>query len=197
MRRMLNWLRKRARPHATELGKELPDNLQGALVGLVARLGSLGISHALIGGLGVSALGHVRSTLDIDLLVPGSQRDSLHELMGQLGAECLMRNEDAANYLIGPLRIDFLFAHRAYSKAMLERAKPLQVQGVGTAVVMPEDLIGLKLQALANDPSRSQDVQDIRGLIQAKRSELDEPLLREYFRLFGREQWLDELLKAD
>jgi hypothetical protein len=61
-------------------------------------------------------------------------------------------------------------------------------------VVSAEGLIGFKLQALTNDPRRTQDLEDIRALLRANRQTLDQTEVREYFRLFGRESLLDELL---
>jgi hypothetical protein len=54
-------------------------------------------------------------------------------------------------------------------------------------------LIGLKLQALANDPTRRQDEADIQTLFSTA-SSLDVRLLRDYFRVFDREEDLDRLL---
>jgi hypothetical protein len=61
-------------------------------------------------------------------------------------------------------------------------------------VVSPEGLIGLKLQALVNDPRRTQDLADIRALIRANRATLNMAEVREFFRLFDREALLEELL---
>ncbi len=61
-------------------------------------------------------------------------------------------------------------------------------------VVSAEGLIGFKLQGLANDPRRTQDLEDIRALLRANRSTLDMEEVREYFRLFDREPLLDEFL---
>ncbi len=62
-------------------------------------------------------------------------------------------------------------------------------------VVSTEGLIGFKLQGIANDPRRTQDLEDIRALLRANRSKLDVAEVREYFRLFDKESLLDELLR--
>ena len=62
-------------------------------------------------------------------------------------------------------------------------------------IVSTEGLIGFKLQAIANNPRRTRDMEDIRALMHENRDSLDQDELREYFRLFGREALLDELLK--
>jgi len=64
----------------------------------------------------------------------------------------------------------------------------------GLRVVSAEGLIGFKLQALVNDPRRTQDLEDIRALLRANPGSLDLAEVRGYFRLFDRESQLDELL---
>lgn len=49
-------------------------------------------------------------------------------------------------------------------------------------------------QLLANNPRRTQDLADIRALLQANRDRLDFNEVREYFRLFDRDALLDDLL---
>jgi hypothetical protein len=66
---------------------------------------------------------------------------------------------------------------------------------LGTLHVMSvEGLIGFKLQGLANDPRRTQDLEDIRSLLRANRATLQMTEVREYFHLFDREPLLEELL---
>ncbi len=62
-------------------------------------------------------------------------------------------------------------------------------------MVSAEGLIGFKLQALVNDPRRTQDIEDIRMLLRVHCATLDMMEVREYFRLFDREMMLDELLR--
>ena len=45
-----------------------------------------------------------------------------------------------------------------------------------------------------NDARRAQDLEDIKALLRANRSQLDMNEVREYFRLFDKEYLLDELL---
>jgi hypothetical protein len=61
-------------------------------------------------------------------------------------------------------------------------------------VVSLEGLIAFKLQGLVNDPRRSQDLEDIRALLEANCGTVDLSLVRRYFRLFDKEELLDELL---
>lgn len=61
-------------------------------------------------------------------------------------------------------------------------------------VIRDEELIGLKVQALANQSSRSRDLDDIRELLRSQRGRLKMQEVREYFALFDRSELLDELL---
>ena len=61
----------------------------------------------------------------------------------------------------------------------------------------PEDLVGLKVQALANDPGRErQDLADIDRLAQRFAAEMDWERVREYFALFDRLELYDEIRDA-
>jgi len=62
------------------------------------------------------------------------------------------------------------------------------------SVVTPEGLIAFKLQGWVNDSRRTQDLEDIRALLRANQGTLRLDDLRDYFRLFGREDLLDKLL---
>jgi len=62
--------------------------------------------------------------------------------------------------------------------------------------ILPEDLIGLKVQAIANDPRNRfpVDAPDIQRILQVKIGEIDMELVRMYFELFSKEDLLDEWL---
>lgn len=79
---------------------------------------------------------------------------------------------------------------------MLQRARGRAVgeESLRVPVVDVEGLIGPKLQALVNQPSRVQDEADIRALLAAARGRLNVERLRDYYRLFDRERELERLL---
>jgi len=155
---------------------------------------------ALIGGFALPFHGVQRTTGDVDFLVEALGSDMLHNALTSAGAVCLHRSADAANYgpgtsLLAP--VDCVYAYRERALDMLQRARPvpLRTARVRVPVVDAEALIGLKLQALVNAPSRrARDEADIRALIAAKGGTLDIARLRDYYRLFGREEDLTRLL---
>ncbi len=153
-----------------------------------------GVRYALIGGLALASYHVVRATQDIDLLTDLDQADAVDQALAKLGYHCVHRSTDAANYLRGDERVDVLYASRPIARRLLSAAPRLETS-LGTLHVMSvEGLIGFKLQGLANDPRRTQDLEDIRSLLRANRATLQMTEVREYFHLFDREPLLEELL---
>jgi hypothetical protein len=149
---------------------------------------------ALIGGLALAAHQVVRATRDVDFLADGDDAERLDEILVSLGYRCVHRSVDAANYVRNDEGLDLLYAHRPIARKLLQEAVVRQTV-IGTLrVVSAEGLIGFKLQALVNDPSRRRDSEDIRALLRARHGDLDLQQVREYFSLFDRTDWLDELI---
>ena len=116
--------------------------------------------------------------------------------MSRRGYQVLHRSEDVGNYASDQgdgSRVGYIFARRPTSRAMLSRARPVSFGGRhDVRVVEVEDLIGLKVQAVANDPRRAHaDIQRLLG----SQPGLDLERVREYFRLFEREEELNRLLR--
>lgn len=149
---------------------------------------------ALIGGLALAAHQVVRATRDVDFLADAEDADRLHDILLALGYRCVYRSEDAANYLRNDEGLDLLYAHRPIARRLLAEAKE-RTTAMGTLrVVSAEGLIGFKLQAWVNNPSRTRDIDDIRALLRAQHGRLNMTEVREYFALFDRTEMLDELL---
>jgi hypothetical protein len=161
---------------------------------IIETLNGLGARVALIGGLALASHKVIRATQDVDLLADIDLADRIDESVIALGYSCLHRSAEAANYLRGDERLDFLFASRPIARRLLAEAKEYDTAFGVLRVVGSEGLIGFKLQGLVNDPRRTQDLEDIRALLRANRATLDIEQLRQYFRLFDREVLLDELL---
>src|SRR5207244_2507720 len=154
---------------------------------------------ALIGGFALPFHGVQRTTGDVDFLAEASGADALHEELVAEGARCLHRSPDAANYAPGTSRLsstDFIYARRERAREMLRRARPALLRGarLRVPVVDAEGLIGLKLPALVNAPSWTQDEAADRAPPAARRGTLKLDVLRDYYRLFDRERDLERLL---
>ncbi len=159
------------------------------------------IRFALMGGFALHVAGFTRATQDIDFLIDREDLPKVKGLMFSFGYELLHESEDTTNFL-GKLKelgkVDFLHAHRSYAKAMLQRARDHEVFDgkFKIKVIVPEDLIGLKVQASSNDPERyHQDMADIEYVLKANKGRLNLDLVREYFELFHREKELEGILE--
>jgi hypothetical protein len=178
-------------------------NFKVILKNLLGRFSEAGVEVALSGGLALSTMGVFRFTKDIDFVVLEEWVEIVDRIMVELGYEKQgFSTEEIVSY-ISPLKVfgqvDFLVARRKYSRAMLKRAREMSVLdgAVTVKALLPEDLIGLKLQAIVNDPANRYgvDAPDIQQLLKLHGSSMDMDLVRDYFRLFEKEDLLDEWLK--
>lgn len=157
-------------------------------------LRAIAAPFALIGGLALASHKVVRATQDVDFLVDAEHADAIERAFLGLGYTRLHRSADAANYLRQDERLDLLYASRPVARHLLASARTIDTSFGRLGVVSAEGIIGFKLQALANDPSRLQDLADIRALLRHNLATMDMDEVRGYFRLFDREPLLDELL---
>ena len=158
-----------------------------------------GVRCAVIGGFALHAAGFPRATQDIDFLVHVDDVSVVKKILGDFGYDIVHESQDVVNFW-GKLKelggVDFIIAHRRYALAMLDRAKIYEMlPSHQVKVVVPEDIIALKLQAVANAPERfSQDMADIQWLVKNHKGSLNIDLLREYFGIFGQTELLEQLL---
>ena len=166
-------------------------NFERVLKTLLAEFRRGKIRYAVIGGFALGILGYRRATMDLDFLVHRDDLEKLHKRLTALGYKRLMQTENVAHYQ-HPAQawggVDFLHAFRKVSLAMLARAKSYKVFGGKQTirVVDPEDVIGLKVQALVNDPDRKpQEVSDIEMLMRLYGAKLDWRRIEEFYDIFG------------
>lgn len=161
------------------------------LVRLIAEFSRLKIRHAAIGGFALGALGTPRQTMDLDFLVCRDDLEKLDDVLIPLGYTLVFRSENVSQYSHSEPAwggLDFIHAFRKISLGMLDRAKDLPVLGGKHSLktAQPEDVIGLKVQAMSNDPERwAQDQRDIEGLMDRYGSQLDWNRIVEYYDAFG------------
>ena len=149
------------------------------------------IRYALMGGFALGALGAPRATMDLDFLVHRDDLEALHALMVSLGYARRYHTDNVSQYASQDAAwggVDFVHAFRKVSLAMLDRAmeKPILGRSRLARLLQPEDVIGLKVQALANDPARRmKEMADIEALMDVYGAEMDWYRLGEFFELFG------------
>jgi len=151
------------------------------------------IHYAVIGGFAIGALGIMRSTIDIDLIILANEMEKVDKILKESLYECVYKSENVSQYVseLLPLgQIDILHAFRDISVSIIKRAKRiLAFNRYNIPVAIPEDIIGLKLQALINDESRENlEYSDIEMILQhliEEHIDVNWKLLKEYFALFN------------
>jgi len=154
--------------------------------GLLQRFAERRVRYGLIGGFALGLWGGSRSTVDLDFLVHRDDAGTIDVIMKELGYACGFKSENVSQY-VSPQKIfgevDFLHAFRQASMEMLDRAVEKKIFNgeILIKVLMPEDLIGLKLQAIKNNAARKeQDMADIKALTFARLGKLDWELIQRY-----------------
>lgn len=166
-------------------------DFERVLRSLLGEFGGHHIRYAAIGGFAMGVLGVPRATMDLDFLVHRDDLSKLDEVLKALGYQRLAHTENVSQYrhaddLWGS--VDFVHAFRQAALAMLERAKSYPVfSGAQTVrAVGPEDVIGLKVQAMVNDPDRrTLELADIERLAAFYGDRLDWERVQEYYELFN------------
>jgi hypothetical protein len=149
------------------------------------------IRYAVIGGFALGILGIPRQTIDLDFLVHKDDLTKLDARLASLGYKLVFQTENVSQYRHDDEAwgsLDFIHALRKISLAMLQRANSHPVfAGTQTVkAVEPEDVIGLKVQAMCNDPTRSvQERADIVLFLTHYGKRLDWERIQEYYDLFG------------
>ncbi|MFH1857163.1 MAG: AbrB/MazE/SpoVT family DNA-binding domain-containing protein [Candidatus Omnitrophota bacterium] len=152
------------------------------------------INYAFMGGFAMGALGVVRATADLDFLIDSKDALKVEKIMRKYSYQCVYKTENIAQY-VSDVRIfgeiDYLFAFRKISLSMLKKSTetPVLDGKIKVKVLRPEDIIGLKLQALVNDKSReNKEYSDIEKIAEQFNQKLDWEALMDYFELFKKEK---------
>ncbi|MCP4403993.1 MAG: nucleotidyltransferase family protein [bacterium] len=157
------------------------------------------IEYALIGGFALGVLGIARNTIDLDLLAHKKDLEAIDLILSSHLYRLKYRSENVSQYIsdLKPLgTIDLLHAFRERSLAMLTRSESITIfDGLyEVKVLRPGDIIGLKLQAMFNNPDRrTLDRSDIELLLTHFHESIDWGLLEDYFQLFQQHTLFEEL----
>lgn len=150
------------------------------------------LRYALIGGFAMALRGVQRATIDMDFILLLDDLEKANEIFTAAGYRRAFNSTNVSHYISDDLelgRIDILHAFRGPTLSMLDRADRIEVEpGISLPVVQIEDIIGLKIQALVNDPTREAgDWNDIRIILETafeKGRQIDWELLRSYLEVF-------------
>lgn len=165
-------------------------DFQRVLDELLERFSRENIRWALAGGFAMGALGAPRATADIDFLVHRDDMARVHAMLERLGYRRIHHSENVSQYdhpegTWGSL--DFIHAFRPIALEMLTAAAEIPAFSGRRKlrVLRAEDVIGLKIQALANDPARrTRELADIEALLEANQGKIEWPRVQKYCDLF-------------
>jgi predicted nucleotidyltransferase len=155
-------------------------------------LADAGLPYMVFGGQAVLLYGEPRLTRDIDVTLgvdPG-QTAVVIEMVQSAGLRLLTEKaeEFVRETLVLPaiepesgIRIDFVFSLSQFERAAIERARPIDVDGVDVRFVSLEDLIVMKLLA-----GRPRDLEDVASVLRKNRG-FDRSYVDKWLAEFDRE----------
>ena len=159
------------------------------------------IDYALIGGFALGIHGIMRTTMDIDFLVKGRDAGKVRTILERHSYKCIYITENVSQY-VSEIKthgtLDFIHAFRPISLRMLKekQIKPIYNGKMAIPILKPEDIIGLKIQALANNPQRVElEKNDIKSILEKYHNSIDWGKLKEYFLLFSLIDYYEECRK--
>jgi hypothetical protein len=156
-------------------------------------LAESGFRVAVIGGVALTAYGHPRLTLDLDVVTEAAAQSTLVAFMESQGFVTLHRSSGYSNHRHDDQtrgRVDFMYVRGRTADKLFEPARELPgPRGRTILVPKPEHLIAMKVQAMKDAPERTwQDLADIAYLFRLGGVNHDE--VRVYFENAGLlERW--------
>lgn len=168
-----------------------------ALTAILLELEKNGIPYALIGAVAMGFWGVRRDTVDIDFLVKARDREKVIALMSRFGYDHLVSSNfaDQFGHMLKAMGlVDFLYTRK--EKGIIEASRTFKgLGGIDIHVALPEDLIGLKLDGIKNNPKRElQDWADIQAVVEMLVDELDWKKIKEYCRILDMEAAYEKIL---
>lgn len=171
-------------------------DFESTLRPLIEKFNRDSIPYAVIGGFALHFWGYSRQTHDLDFIIRSDQRDYVQQTMEGLGFTAFHSSEHVGHYEKGAARVDFIFSGKPHGANLLKRASEKDFLGMTVKVALPEDIIGLKVQSLANNPLRwLKEMADIENLLLENKGKLDLELIGDYFKLFKKEKDWELLLE--
>jgi hypothetical protein len=155
-----------------------------------------GYAHALVGGLGMAAYGHARTTLALDMVVDSASQDELIAYLESLGYRTLHRSPGYSNHIHADPergRVDFVYVTGDTKDRLFGEAGTFDGPGARQVLVpKPEHLAAMKIVAMKHNPQRSfREMNDIRFLLTLPGVDKEE--VRGYFRKHRMMDKYDEL----
>lgn len=172
--------------------------MEESVVTILRSSAERGLPRLLIGGNAVILLGYIRSTADVDLMVPASSRSRWLDLLRELGWKFYNGTGTFAQFEPpekGGTPVDLMFVDPGTWDKLLAESREVELAGQVVRLPKPEFLVALKLHA-ASSPTRSKpesDWEDIRQLIRICHLDPAEPAFREIILRYGGENALTRI----
>ncbi|HSF03370.1 MAG TPA: hypothetical protein VLA62_10175 [Solirubrobacterales bacterium] len=180
---------------SSRAGGQPPLDFGRVLDTLLAFFDREAVPAAVIGAFGLHAYGLTRATQDLDLAVPAEAQSALVAFLESLGYETLHRSAGYSNHLhpAGELgRVDVVYLHGETSDRLFAACQTRPLGSRQVRVPRPEHLIAMKVQAMANDPTRTlRELADIQFLLSL--DGVDQAEVRGYFARAGLLDRYDEI----
>jgi hypothetical protein len=155
--------------------------------------------YAVIGGVGLGALGMPRTTFDLDFVTESQAQEDIIRFLESHGYETLHRSSGYSNHEhrdpdLGS--IDFVYIKGETVRLLFESVRSVAgPSGYRMPVPHPEHLIAMKVLAMKNDPKRIfREMEDIRFLMGFE--EVDPIKVKQYFEKHGLLKHFHELEKT-
>lgn len=167
------------------------------LAAILAELEKHNIPYAIVGAVAMGFWGVRRDTVDIDILVKAADREKVIAFMKGIGYDHMIASNfaDQFGHLMKEMGlVDFLYTKR--EQGIIEDGKIFKGinKDIDVRVAMPEDLIGLKLDAIKNNPKRGiQDWADIQAIVEVLGDNLDWTKIRNYCKLLDVEEVYEKI----
>ena len=154
------------------------------------------IPYALIGAVAMGFWGIQRDTVDVDVLVKERDREKVIALIKSFGYDHIVSSKfaDQFSHILKNMGlVDFLYTQR--EKGIIESSRAFKSGGIDIQVALPEDIIGMKLDGIRNNPKREmKDWADIQSIVEIMGDKLDWEKVRHYCKITDMEKAYEKIL---
>ncbi|HOJ62968.1 MAG TPA: nucleotidyltransferase [Spirochaetota bacterium] len=177
-------------------------DFKNVLLFIITKFEEKKIKYGIIGGFALSQYGVNRDISDLHFFAEREDAEKIDNVMQEAGYSCFNANLNVAQY-ISPLKefgeIDFIFSRTEIGRTMLERVNKFDIFGnkLKVNILRPEDLIGLKLHAIRNDPSRKEkDLIDIILVLKINKNIIDFSIIENYCNILNLTDIYETIIKG-
>jgi hypothetical protein len=162
-----------------------------------------GLRFLVSGGQAVNALGYQRVTLDLDIVVPRSDRERWLVYLEAVGYTLFA---DGGGFLqltpprstLSPWPLDLMLTDGESFDRLWDAARAATLEGVPTRIVAPMHMIAMKIHALRGgaEDRHPKDYQDIVGILRVQGIDPRSGEVAELFRRYGTIDWYERVLES-